>query len=157
MQKYLNNAKKLIKYNPKKGRIEIKTNKILALCVQFIYKHMLKLISLVTGLLLAWTAYSQLPLIPLTQTQYSNLANLSDAPDFTLAGRAYYGKIQSVYDGDTVKILIQLGDKVHRFDSRLNWIDTPELKTGLVKAFGAEVRDIVSRMILGKIVRVEAA
>jgi hypothetical protein len=30
------------------------------------------------------------------------------------------------------------------------------VKTGLVKPFGAEVRDILSKMILGKIVRVEA-
>ena len=81
---------------------------------------------------------------------------MADAPEFTLAGKAYYGKIQSVYDGDTVKILLKLGDSFQKFDSRLNWIDTPEVKTGLVKPFGVEVRDILSRMILGKIVRVEA-
>jgi len=82
---------------------------------------------------------------------------MADAPDFTLAGKAYYGKIQSVYDGDTVKILIKLGDNFHRFDSRLNWIDTPEIKSGVVRAFGSEVRDILKRMIEGKIVKVEAA
>ena len=62
-------------------------------------------------------------------------------------GKAYYGKIQSVYDGDTVQILIKLGDSFHRFDSRLNWIDTPEIKSGVVRAFGIEVRDILKRMI----------
>lgn len=82
------------------------------------------------------------------------MASLTDAPDFTLAGKAYYGKIQSIYDGDTMKIIIKIGDKWQRFDCRLNWIDTPEVASGVVRAFGTEVRDIVRKMVLGRVVRV---
>lgn len=65
------------------------------------------------------------------------MGGLADAPEFTLAGNAYYAKVQSIYDGDTLKAIIKFDGKFQKLDVRLNWIDTPEVSSGLVKPFGA--------------------
>lgn len=68
MLRHLKKLKKIVKYEARTGKFKINDDKIIKLCFEFLYKHMLKLISLVLGLFLAWTAYSQLPLVSLTQS-----------------------------------------------------------------------------------------
>lgn len=41
-----------------------------------------------------------------------------------------YARIEEIYDGDTVKIIILLGDIPIRFSLRIFGIDTPEIKHG---------------------------
>jgi micrococcal nuclease len=79
---------------------------------------------------------------------------------FTFEGRKCEGKVVSVYDGDTVKIVIPLTDKepdrLYRWNCRLINIDTPELRTKnkKEKEFGKQVRDFLKEKILDKVVTV---
>ena len=68
----------------------------------------------------------------------------------------YKAKIISVYDGDTVTALIDLGFKVtFTIKLRLLGIDTPELR-GEEREEGLKVRDYVRELILNKDVIVKS-
>jgi len=54
--------------------------------------------------------------------------NIDDIPEFSLNGIRTIGKIVDVYDGDTCKIILANGDVFMRFNCRLKFIDTPEMK-----------------------------
>jgi micrococcal nuclease len=79
---------------------------------------------------------------------------------FTFEGRKCEGKVVSVYDGDTVKIVIPLTDKepdrLYRWNCRLINVDTPEIRTRnkKEKEFGKQVRDFLKDKILNKVVTV---
>ena len=79
---------------------------------------------------------------------------------FTFEGRKCEGKVVSVYDGDTVKIVIPLTDKepdrLYRWNCRLINVDTPEIRTRnkKEKEFGKQVREHLKEKILNKVVMV---
>ena len=68
--------------------------------------------------------------IPCTEleTKLSN-CTINDIPEFSLNGIKTIGKIVDVYDGDTCKIILAQSNKaLLRFNCRLKFIDTPEIK-----------------------------
>ncbi len=77
--------------------------------------------------------------------------------EFTLDGEEKEGKVVSVYDGDTVKIVFPIYKTLHKWNCRLGRVDTPELRTrnDLEKKFGYEVRDKLREKILNKVVKVK--
>lgn len=48
----------------------------------------------------------------------------------------------------------KLVDKLTRFNFRLNGVDTPESHGGEVKEYGMYVKEVLRRMLEGKIVRI---
>lgn len=72
-----------------------------------------------------------------------------------------YGKVIKVYDGDTITIASYLHptlkDKVYRFSIRLSGIDCAELRTKDKdeKEIGLKARDILSKLVMNKFVRIE--
>lgn len=67
------------------------------------------------------------------------------------------GKVVSVYDGDTVKIVFPFLGQLFKWNCRLTGVDTPELRTRneLEKQHGYFVRDKLREKILNKVVEVE--
>lgn len=53
---------------------------------------------------------------------------LDDIPEFSLNGVKTLGKIVDVYDGDTCKIILANENVLLRFNCRLKFLDTPEMK-----------------------------
>tara|TARA_B100001287_G_C22459473_1_gene424352 strand:+ start:271 stop:696 length:426 start_codon:yes stop_codon:yes gene_type:complete len=80
---------------------------------------------------------------------------------FTFEGRKCKGKVVSVYDGDTVKIVFPLTenepDRLFKWNCRLINVDTPELRTKNLKEkeFGKKVRDYLREKILNKLVEID--
>ena len=62
------------------------------------------------------------------------------APDFSLKGYASWARVVSVYDGDTIKVVMPFYDKSYRFSLRLMGIDTAEIKGGSNMALKARNR-----------------
>ena len=77
-------------------------------------------------------------------------------PEFSLKGVVKKCKVVSVYDGDTIKVVFPIHDKMYKWNCRINGVDTPELRTRdeLEKKYGYEVRDKLREKILNKIVTV---
>ena len=86
-----------------------------------------------------------------------NWDDINDAPEFSLEGQELKAKVVSVYDGDTVKCVFPLHDKLYKWNCRLSGVDTPELRTRNKneKKFGFEVRDYLREKILNKLVKIE--
>jgi len=61
------------------------------------------------------------------QLQLKNLS-IDDVPEFSLNETKTYGKIVDVYDGDTCKIILLNNNTFMRFNCRLKFLDTPEMK-----------------------------
>ena len=80
---------------------------------------------------------------------------------FSFEGRECAGKVVSVYDGDTVKVVFPLSeqepDRLFRWNCRLANVDTPELRTKNLKekAFGKSVRDKLREKILNKMINIK--
>jgi endonuclease YncB( thermonuclease family) len=53
---------------------------------------------------------------------------IKDIPEFSLNGIRTIGKVVDVYDGDTCKIILANGNVLLRFNCRLKFLDTPEMK-----------------------------
>jgi len=53
------------------------------------------------------------------------------APMFSLAGMNTWARVTGVYDGDTLTLAIPIFGCVYRFSSRINGIDTAEIKSKL--------------------------
>ena len=91
-------------------------------------------------------------------TDWSNVDNKTQI--FTFMGRKCQGKVVSVYDGDTVKIVFPLSekepDRLYRWNCRLINVDTPEIRTKnkKEKEYGKKVRDYLREKILDKIVTI---
>ena len=78
---------------------------------------------------------------------------------FTLNGEYVLGKCVDVYDGDTVKIVlnIPINNKLYKWNCRIARVDTPELRTKNIKEkqHGYIVRDKLREKILDKIIKVK--
>jgi endonuclease YncB( thermonuclease family) len=83
--------------------------------------------------------------------------DINDAPIFTLDGIEIEGKVVSVYDGDSVKIIFPFKNTMYKWTCRLDGIDTPELRTkcAVEKEYAYKVRNILRDTILYKVVRVK--
>ena len=73
---------------------------------------------------------------------------------FSLEGLEILAKVVDVYDGDTVKCVFPIHDKLYRWNCRLTGVDTPEIRTRckLEKQHGYKVRDCLREKILNKVV-----
>ena len=62
-----------------------------------------------------------------------------------------------MYDGDTVKVVFPLQEKLYKWNCRIAGIDTPELRTRnkIEKAHGYMVRDKLREKILNKLVTIK--
>ena len=80
-------------------------------------------------------------------------------PLFSLEGTFVPGKIVDVYDGDTVKIVLELSinSEYFRWNCRLSGINTPEIRTRnpKEKEFGLLVRDKLKERIEDKILLIK--
>lgn len=76
---------------------------------------------------------------------------------FSLENTTHTGKVVSVYDGDTIKVVFPVHDTLYKWSCRLEHVDTPELRTKckLEKQYGYHVRDELRKKILDKIVTVK--
>jgi endonuclease YncB( thermonuclease family) len=85
-----------------------------------------------------------------------NVDDIDDAPLFSLNDYIVRGKVVSVYDGDSVKIIFPLNGIVYKWNCRLSGIDTPEIRTRNTdeKQLAYHVRDCLREKILNKIVTV---
>lgn len=55
--------------------------------------------------------------------------NASMAPLFSLSGQKTWARLVSVYDGDTVTLVVPVLGKLFKFKVRLSGIDTPEIRS----------------------------
>ena len=55
-------------------------------------------------------------------------AKIEDVPEFSLNGVKTVGKVVDMYDGDTCKIILVYKNELMRFNCRLIYLDTPEMK-----------------------------
>ena len=64
-------------------------------------------------------------------------------PEFSLAGLETYGRLIALFDGDTCKVILPFGESYYKFATRLNGIDTPEMKSkdSAAKALARRARD----------------
>lgn len=83
-------------------------------------------------------------------------SNINDAPKFSkcVYEQEIEAKVVSVYDGDTIKAIFPLNDKLYKWNCRLSGIDTPEIRTlsALEKQHGYLVRNALREKILNKVV-----
>jgi endonuclease YncB( thermonuclease family) len=71
------------------------------------------------------------------------LRDISKIEKFSLNGIKTYGYVESVYDGDTCKIIMEHNNMFNLWNCRINGVDTPELRTKCEeeKKYGKYVRD----------------
>ena len=77
--------------------------------------------------------------------------------ELTLENMKIQGKVVSVYDGDTIKVVFPYLNRLFKWNCRLPGVDTPELRTRNVneKKYGYVVKEKLVEKILHKIVEVE--
>jgi len=70
-------------------------------------------------------------------------ATYDNTPLFSLMGLKTWGRLVDAYDGDTLKVILPLGEKLYRFNVRLYGIDTCEMKSKnpLAKQKAIQARD----------------
>lgn len=75
---------------------------------------------------------------------------------FSLENKEFTGKVVSIYDGDTVKIVFKLFNTYYKWNCRINNVDTPEIrsKCELEKKNAIYVRDRLKDKILNQVVKV---
>jgi micrococcal nuclease len=73
---------------------------------------------------------------------------------FSLEGQEHRAKVVDVYDGDTIKCVFPIHNKLYRWNCRIAGVDTPEIRTRCKpeKELGYNVRDKLREKILNKIV-----
>jgi len=78
------------------------------------------------------------------------------APKFSLEGLSFRGRVVSVYDGDTVKVIFKFRGVYNVWNCRILGIDTPELRTRDLneKRAAQRARDYLREIILNKIVNI---
>lgn len=86
---------------------------------------------------------------------WSNVDNTVEL--FSLEGQEHLAKVVDVYDGDTIKCVFPIHDKLYRWNCRLSGVDTPELRTrcSVEKKYGYTVRNCLRDKILNKMVYVQ--
>ena len=85
-------------------------------------------------------------------------SNIDDSvKELDLTNMEIQGKVVSVYDGDTIKVVFPYLNKLFKWNCRLSGIDTPELRTKheKEKKYGYFVRDELRDKILHKVVIVK--
>ena len=90
--------------------------------------------------------------IPINWDEVNN-----NIPIFNFNGDIKQAKIVDVYDGDTVKVVFPVSNKLYKFNCRIIGVDTPEIrnKNIEIKKYGIHVRDKLREKILNKVVMVE--
>ena len=75
---------------------------------------------------------------------------------FSLNGQTHLAKVVSVYDGDTIKVVFPIFNKMYKWNCRVSGVDTPELRTRneAEKKNGYYVRDRLRDKILNRMVTV---
>lgn len=78
----------------------------------------------------------------------------NDIKLFSLEGEEHIAKVVDVYDGDTIKCVFPIHNKLYRWNCRIAGVDTPELRTRCKteKAYGYKVRDCLREKILNKVI-----
>ena len=78
----------------------------------------------------------------------------SDTEELSFNNQSIQSKVVSVYDGDTIKCVFPINEKMYKWNCRINGIDTPEIRTrsALEKEAGYKARDFLREKILNKIV-----
>lgn len=76
---------------------------------------------------------------------------------FSLEGQEHLAKVVDVYDGDTIKCVFPIHNKLYRWNCRLSGVDTPEIRTRctIEKKHGYKVRDRLRDKILNKMVYIQ--
>ena len=79
-----------------------------------------------------------------------------DVKQLCLKDEEKTGKVVSVYDGDTIKVVFPLHNTLYKWNCRLGRVDTPELRTKnkLEKKYGYIVRDKLREKILNKVIKI---
>ncbi len=74
----------------------------------------------------------------------------ADVPKLSFAGQSFYSRLYEVYDGDTVKIIIEFTGKWYHISCRLVGIDTPEInsKHAVEKAKAVRARNRIAHWAL---------
>jgi len=77
--------------------------------------------------------------------------------ELTFEGKIIKAKCVDVYDGDTIKIVFPLENKLYKWNCRLTGVDTPELRTRnkKEKELGYIVRNKLREKILNKVISVK--
>lgn len=85
-----------------------------------------------------------------------NIDDINSAPKFSLDGYIATGKVCSVYDGDSMKIIFPFYNNFYTWTCRLKGVDTPEIRTKNIeeKEKAIIVRDKVREKIMNKKVTV---
>ena len=50
-------------------------------------------------------------------------------PELSITGLKTYGRVVDIYDGDTIKIILPAFGSYYKFTTRLNYIDTCEIRS----------------------------
>ena len=61
------------------------------------------------------------------EIDWANLDNTVEL--FSLEGQEHLAKVVDVYDGDTIKCVFPIHNKLYRWNCRLSGVDTPEIRT----------------------------
>jgi micrococcal nuclease len=84
-----------------------------------------------------------------------------NTPDYGFAGQVMWGKVVSVYDGDTLKAVVCINGLYQQVKIRCYGYDSPEMKPPLSKENreieierAIKARDFLSGLVLNKIVRI---
>uniref|UniRef100_A0A6C0J2V8 TNase-like domain-containing protein n=1 Tax=viral metagenome TaxID=1070528 RepID=A0A6C0J2V8_9ZZZZ len=86
------------------------------------------------------------------EIDWANLDNTVEL--FSLEGQEHLAKVVDVYDGDTIKCVFPIHNKLYRWNCRLSGVDTPEIRTrcSIEKKHGYKVRDYLRDKILNRMV-----
>jgi endonuclease YncB( thermonuclease family) len=95
----------------------------------------------------------QLSLEKLEQLRWSD----SSIEQFSFNGRNILGKVVSIYDGDTCKVNLFVGNDLKQFTVRMMGYDSPEMRTKNTteKQCGNISKTVLIRLVEGHIVRLE--
>ncbi len=69
-----------------------------------------------------------------------------DVPEFNLAGQNFYARVIGLHDGDSIKVCFEVAGKLYKMMTRLEGIDTPEIRTkdAEEKALAIRARDFAA-------------
>ena len=69
-----------------------------------------------------------------------------NVPLFNFDGQSFYARVIGIHDGDSVKVCLDVGGKLYKMMTRLEGIDTPEIrsKDPKEKALAIRARDYVA-------------
>jgi endonuclease YncB( thermonuclease family) len=73
-------------------------------------------------------------------------------PELSVAGVKCFGRLVEIYDGDTVKVVLNVFGSYYKFTMRLNGIDTCEIKSKdkVLQEYGVKTRDRLFEILTDK-------